>query len=171
MKQVKALGLVVTSLVGIGVSYAQAPRPAPASRPPTQVYYGANEKPRGHQPLSPDQVTTEMIRSIIRSGPLKIKVPRLKRMGDQAAVVATQMIAGQDLSENEQLAVVSIVREAFEMPPAIMHAKDRTPDATTSLLDSLDRSTVHQSVRLQISDTKQHIWTTLALAGFPVGGK
>jgi hypothetical protein len=157
MKQLTLIGLLATC-VFLGSVYAQEP----------SILNGSGQKPSaGKKTMTGEELTEAMIGNLICARPYTYNSPRLKRMGDRAAVTVNKLIAGRTLNENEQLAIAGLVQHAFENPVVIGRPVDRQPAATMSLLDSIERSSEHAAVKLRVIDAKQRINSALALANLP----
>lgn len=155
------------------IAYGQDPNQRPnraskgsASESSTVVYNAGSDRSSERPPrLSGANLTTEMIRQLVKSGPLKVSVPRVQRMGDAAAsTIATLFPTAEKLSEQEQLGVIDIVQHAYARPNAIVRSSDRNTTMTMTLLDSISRTTQSVAVVTRIADAKQSINNNLALA-------
>jgi hypothetical protein len=154
------------------IAYGQDPHQRPNrpskgldSESSPAIFNGGSDRPmEGLRRLSGSNLTTEMIRNLVKAGPLKLSVPRIQRMGDAAAsTIAKLFPAAEKLTEQEQLAVIDIVQHAYTKPNAIVRFHDRAPTMTMALLDSISGTAQSMIVVGRIGDAKQSIHNNLAL--------
>ncbi len=81
---------------------------------------------------------------------------RPRRVGDEAAVLISQVTGVNALTESETRNVLSILRAAFEAPERIPRA-DRNPAATLLLLRRLASGTRQESIKRQIAETVAYV--------------
>lgn len=82
----------------------------------------------------------------------------VSRLGDDAAVVLIRLGAPENLKNSSDIKkVLNILRLAFDCPPCVEHAENRTSGVTMLFLDMVDARTQEKELKEQVRQTGDYI--------------
>lgn len=117
--------------------------------------------PQLPQAATPEELSAQMMAHIIGaalSSPMAAKLDQsqLKRMGDGAAIEIIKFVGDRPLTRDEQIAVLTVLRQAYSNPMVIRPAL-RKPQATLFLLRHIEAVTHESDVTRQVSDVRKFV--------------
>ena len=138
----KTFRIAAIFVLGVGAAYGQ-------TQPTLQERQGF---PTDNRPLSGEEWRLKLVERLMSfPSPVKNGAIQLRGMGDEAAVDLLTILGGKSsLTVGDCQAALDIIHMAFEQPDSIISPVNKTPQATTSLLQYLSSNSSDSTVQQRI---------------------
>jgi hypothetical protein len=140
--QMKSFGVAAIVVLGLGAAYGQT-QPTVFERQPF---------PTDNRPLSGEEWRLKLAEHLLSfPSPVKHGAIQLRGMGDEAAVDLLKILEGKNsLTVSKSEAALDIIHMAFEQPDSIIDPANKTPQATTLLLQYISAKSSDSAVQQRV---------------------
>jgi hypothetical protein len=137
----KTFSLTAIVVLGLGAAYGQDPLILMVKRP------------ADNRPLSGEEWRLKLVARLLSfPSPVKNGAIQLHGMGDEAGVDLLKILEGEtSLTVSESQAALDIIHMAFEQPDSIIDPVNKTPQATTSLLQYISSKSSDSAVQQRVT--------------------